>query len=86
MKPLFEDIDKTERPLTPKVCKLLAQAFHADVAFLLIMRRARNLCWLEWHAPQREMFDRCEAQLGYKVLQSAITIGITKTVSERIVH
>lgn len=86
MKPLFEVIDKTEGPLTPQVCKLIIRAFHTDISYLLIMRRARNLCWLEWHAPQMKMFDRSEAQLGYKMLQSAITIGITKAVSERITH
>jgi hypothetical protein len=78
---MFKDIDRQEAPLNAQTAKQIAQMFPDDVTHLLILRRARNLCWIDWHAPDRKPYERSQSQLAYKILQKTIDAEITKAVA-----
>ena len=77
---MFEVADHLELPLTPEVCHIISLTYPGDIAHLIILRRARNICWQSWHAPEIEMYDRSQSQVGYRILQDAIEIGIKKAI------
>ncbi len=79
---MFEIADNLEVPLTPLTCAIIAQTYAPQIAYVIILRRARNLCWLDWHAPEKRMFERNQNQLGYRICQNAITQAISKAVNE----
>jgi hypothetical protein len=77
---MFKEIDRQEAPLNAQTAKQIAQMFPDDVTHLLILRRARNLCWIDWHAPDRAPYERSQSQLAYKILQKTIAAEIDKAV------
>ncbi len=79
---MFEIADNLEVPLTPLTCAIIAQTYAPQIAYVIILRRARNLCWLDWHKPDLTMSERIGHQLGYRLCQKAITQAISKAVNE----
>ena len=77
---MFRTIDRQEGPLNGKTAKQIAQMFPDDVTHLLILRRARNLCWIDWHSPIRKPYERSQSQLAFKILQKAIDAEISKAI------
>jgi len=79
---LFEIADNLDIPLTPLTCAIIAQTYNPSVAYLIILRRARNLCWADWHARGPTMQQRIGHRLGYRLCQKAITTAISKAVTD----
>lgn len=77
---MFKAIDREEGPLNAQAAKQVAQMFPSAVAHMLILRRARNLCWIDWHTENRTPFERHQSQLAYKILRHIIEVEITKAV------
>lgn len=77
---MFQEIDRQEGPLTRVTARQIADEF-PEVAHMLILRRARNLCWLEWHGQHRKPFERSQSQLAYKIIQKTIQAEINKAVA-----
>ena len=81
---MFEIADNLDIPLTPLTCAIIAQTYSPTVAYVVILRRARNLCWADWHAPNQTMQERIGHRLGYKLCQNAITKAIQKAVNDLV--
>ena len=79
---MFEIADNLDIPLTPLTCAIIAQTYGPRVAYMIILRRARNLCWADWHAPDQTMQKRIGHRLGYRLCQKAITTAISKAVTD----
>ena len=77
---MFAAIDREEGPLTRVTAQQIADEF-PEVAHMLILRRARNLCWLDWHGQHQKPYERSQSQLAYKILQKAIAAEINKAVA-----
>lgn len=81
---MFQEIDRQEGPLTRVTANEIADNFPSGVAHILILRRARNLCWIDWHGNNRKPYERSQSQLGYKILRKTIEAEITKAIKHII--
>ena len=79
---MFEIADNLDIPLTPLTCAIIAQTYSPSVAYMIILRRARNLCWADWHSQGPTMQQRIGHRLGYRLCQEAITTAIYKAVKD----
>ena len=68
---MFKAIDREEGPLTGVTARQITDEF-PEVAHMLILRRARNICWLDWHWKHQKQYERSQSQLAYKFLHNAI--------------
>lgn len=67
---MIQFIDDLVLPVNPRNARAIVDAFGA-ASHVGLLRLARNQCWREWHSSS-SMWDRCQARLGYVMLQRAL--------------